>query len=131
MTSNRDLVSWGDKAKVLFKFEAAAANMIRETDDELVKVGAMMGTPMLLAFAIECVLKELLEQEEGKSKWGHEIQKRFLELQEETRRKAISTYSGIVKREMDPSRTYSRRSIVEVQTVPYARIFVGNAVIGS
>ena len=26
---------------------------------------------------------------------------------------------------------YSRRSIVEVQTVPYERIFVGNAVIGS
>ena len=43
MTSNSDSVSWGDKAKVPFTFEAAAANMIRETDDELVKVGAMMG----------------------------------------------------------------------------------------
>ena len=36
----------------------------------------------------------------------------------------------LMRRRRRPSPAYSRRSIVEVRTVPYARIFVGNAVIG-
>ncbi len=58
-----DIVSWGDKAKCLLTFVKESHNATWKSEDSLVNAGRMTGNAILMAFAVECALKALLEVE--------------------------------------------------------------------
>ena len=77
-------------------FAVAAHNAIWEHDDEIVRVGGMMGGGILMSFAVECALKALLDMNKIEPDRVHNLQSLFGKLPQETQVKLHKVYNELL-----------------------------------
>ena len=103
-TLSDDMVEWSQKAEALLSFHTDAHNATWNSNDGLIRAGAMVGGAILVTFAAECALKSLLVKE-GKAISGdlrtHDVHKLFNELDSTSRADASAIYTEFIKAERD------------------------------
>ena len=87
-----------------FAFVKESHNATWKSEDSLVKAGRMSGNAILMAFAVECALKALLEIEGKpitKELQKHALYLLFTKLPSQTQSRVSSVYESFVRSEQD------------------------------